>query len=122
MACAAGLSWTVIAFSAAQPSKEEALPYAIPDAVRKQTKPIFDGKTLDGWIQVPAASWIVKDGAMASTGAGRWSHLHEGGLRPGRCTIKACLTSTRTCASRSIRPPMSQSRHDNVADAVQESA
>jgi hypothetical protein len=40
--------------------------------------PLFDGKTLDGWIQVerkpvspPVAGWVVKDGAMASTGAGR---------------------------------------------------
>jgi len=36
---------------------------------------LFDGKTLDGWIQVQnsatSAGWIVKDGAMASTGAGR---------------------------------------------------
>src|SRR5215469_3430124 len=44
--------------------------------------PLFDGKTLDGWIESPVrrkseveenpkASWIVKDGVMASTGAGR---------------------------------------------------
>jgi hypothetical protein len=44
--------------------------------------PIFDGKTLDGWLQLenrpkpdPAAptstAWIVKDGAIASTGSGR---------------------------------------------------
>ena len=32
---------------------------------------LFDGKTLDGWIQIPDNSWVVKDGAMASTGAGR---------------------------------------------------
>jgi Domain of Unknown Function (DUF1080) len=32
---------------------------------------LFDGKTLDGWVQVPPNSWIVKNGAMASTGAGR---------------------------------------------------
>ena len=31
---------------------------------------LFDGQTLDGWIS-PAAGWVVKDGAMASTGAGR---------------------------------------------------
>jgi hypothetical protein len=41
------------------------------DAVIKQTKPIFEGKSLDGWIQIPADSWTVKDGAMASTGVGR---------------------------------------------------
>jgi hypothetical protein len=32
---------------------------------------LFDGKTLEGWIQAPTNSWTVKDGAMASTGAGR---------------------------------------------------
>jgi len=34
-------------------------------------KPLFDGKTLDGWIQVPPNSWTVKDGAIASLGVGR---------------------------------------------------
>lgn len=32
--------------------------------------PLFDGRTLDGWL-VSSNAWIVKDGAMASTGAGR---------------------------------------------------
>lgn len=32
---------------------------------------LFDGRTLDGWTQIPTNSWIVKDGAIASTGAGR---------------------------------------------------
>jgi hypothetical protein len=32
---------------------------------------LFDGKTLDGWLQVPTNSWTVKDGAMASRGNGR---------------------------------------------------
>lgn len=36
-----------------------------------RTTPLFDGNTLDGWVQIPANSWIVKDGAMASTGIGR---------------------------------------------------
>jgi 3-keto-disaccharide hydrolase len=35
------------------------------------TRSPFDGKTLDGWIQVPENTWTVKDGAMASLGAGR---------------------------------------------------
>jgi hypothetical protein len=52
-------------------TKEEPQTYSIPEVVLKQTKPIFDGKTLDGWIQIPADSWKVTDGAMASTGAGR---------------------------------------------------
>jgi hypothetical protein len=33
--------------------------------------PLFDGKTLDGWVQIPANSWTVKDGILASLGAGR---------------------------------------------------
>jgi hypothetical protein len=36
---------------------------------------LFDGRTLDGWIDLEkndtAAGWIVKDGVMASTGTGR---------------------------------------------------
>ena len=32
--------------------------------------PLFDGKTLDGWVTSTNA-WAVKDGAMASLGAGR---------------------------------------------------
>ena len=32
---------------------------------------IFDGATLDGWIQVPAASWSVVNGAMHSLGTAR---------------------------------------------------
>jgi hypothetical protein len=36
-----------------------------------QTTSLFDGKTLDGWIQSPAGAWTVKDGAMASKGIGR---------------------------------------------------
>ncbi|HTV47024.1 MAG TPA: DUF1080 domain-containing protein [Phycisphaerae bacterium] len=32
---------------------------------------LFDGKTLNGWIQIPENSWTVKDGAIASLGVGR---------------------------------------------------
>ena len=39
------------------------------DKISKMTS-LFDGKTLDGWV-VSSNAWIVKDGAMASTGAGR---------------------------------------------------
>ena len=39
------------------------------DKIGKMTS-LFDGKTLDGWVAATNA-WIVKDGAMASTGAGR---------------------------------------------------
>ncbi len=31
---------------------------------------LFDGKSLEGWV-VSSNAWVVKDGAMASTGAGR---------------------------------------------------
>jgi len=33
--------------------------------------PIFDGQTLTGWVAVPANSWTVKDGILASLGVGR---------------------------------------------------
>jgi hypothetical protein len=33
--------------------------------------PLFDGKTLDGWVQVPANSWVVKNGIIASLGLDR---------------------------------------------------
>jgi hypothetical protein len=32
---------------------------------------LFDGKTLDGWVQDPADTWTVKDGIIASRGVGR---------------------------------------------------
>ncbi len=50
-------------------SADEPRPFA--DVVLQQTHPIFDGKTLDDWVQVPVNSWEVKDGAMASRGVGR---------------------------------------------------
>ena len=34
-------------------------------------KPVFDGKTLNGWRQDPADSWMVKDGIIGSRGVGR---------------------------------------------------
>jgi hypothetical protein len=36
-----------------------------------KTVSLFDGKTLDGWIQSPADAWTVKDGSIASKGIGR---------------------------------------------------
>jgi hypothetical protein len=57
--------------TAEPPADKGAQSPAIPEAVLKLTRPIFDGKSLDGWVQVPADSWTVKEGAMASTGAGR---------------------------------------------------
>jgi hypothetical protein len=64
-----GAGW--VGRAAGQPDGKDQQPPALPDAVLKQTKHLFDGKSLDGWIQLPADSWEVKDGAMASTGAGR---------------------------------------------------
>jgi hypothetical protein len=57
--------------AAAQPGAKDTPAPSLPEALLRQTKSIFDGKTLDGWIQIPASSWTVKDGAMASLGVGR---------------------------------------------------
>jgi hypothetical protein len=72
LTCVAGLLWNAAGLgdTTEQPDKKETPP-TLPEAVLKQTRPIFDGKSLDGWIQVPADSWKVTDGAMASTGNGR---------------------------------------------------
>jgi hypothetical protein len=71
--CAAGVIWSAVGtgFTAEQPADTGPQSHALPEAVLKRTKPIFDGTSLNGWVQVPADSWTVKDGAMASTGAGR---------------------------------------------------
>jgi Domain of Unknown Function (DUF1080) len=77
LAVTAGIIWLAsVGYTTELPTNRQAAtgekaPYAIPEAVLKQTTPIFDGKTLDGWTQIPANSWIVKDGAMASKGTGR---------------------------------------------------
>ncbi len=46
---------------------------------------IFDGKSLDGWTQVPSNSWTVKNGALASLGAGRGVIYTSASY--GRCRI-----------------------------------
>jgi hypothetical protein len=70
MTCAMGLS--LVPRSAADPTDpEDEPPPGLPAAVLGQTRPIFDGKTFDGWVQIPADSWEIKAGAMASRGAGR---------------------------------------------------
>ena len=33
--------------------------------------PIFDGKSLDGWKQIPPDTWVAKNGVLASLGAAR---------------------------------------------------
>jgi Domain of Unknown Function (DUF1080) len=72
-AASLALLWSAAAADLADqaPATQQTQPYVIPESILKRTKPIFDGKTLDGWIQLPADSWVVKDGAMASTGAAR---------------------------------------------------
>ena len=40
-------------------------------------KQIFDGKTLDGWEQSPGGSFVVKAGAIASTGKGAHAWTKE---------------------------------------------
>ena len=46
-------------------------PTVTPTPQAGETISLFDGTTLNGWIQVPANSWEVKNGAMASKGVGR---------------------------------------------------
>jgi hypothetical protein len=43
-------------YPAAQPATKGTRPPALPAAVLQRTRPIFDGKSLDGWVQVPAGS------------------------------------------------------------------
>jgi hypothetical protein len=50
-----------------------------PAEAELEATPLFDGESLAGWIQVPdETGWEVKDGAMASTGAGRGVIYTEG--------------------------------------------
>jgi Domain of Unknown Function (DUF1080) len=46
-------------------------------------RPLFDGKNLDQWNQAAAGAWIVKNGAMASTGkaADAWTKEDFGSYR-----------------------------------------
>jgi len=46
--------------------------------------PLFDGKTLAGWTQIPPDQWTVKDGAMVSLGKGRGVIATEGQYRKYR--------------------------------------
>src|SRR6266480_3271385 len=52
----------------AGPPAEPVAPGAFPGCPK--CKPIFDGTTLNGWIQDPAGSFEVKAGVIASTGKG----------------------------------------------------
>ncbi len=46
-------------------------------------KPLFDGKNLDNWVQASAGAWVIKEGAMASTGraADIWTKEDYGAYR-----------------------------------------
>jgi hypothetical protein len=87
-------------------------------------KPIFDGKTLDGWQQDPGGSFVVKDGAIASTGKGAhaWTKDDYGDFRifltvrqisgsHKPCTTLFCTrpangTATRGLSGIQFQPPM----------------
>jgi hypothetical protein len=65
------VSAALIAASLGSSATVRAAEPAVAAAKSLVTTPLFDGRSLDGWLQVPPDSWVVKDGAMASTGAGR---------------------------------------------------
>jgi hypothetical protein len=58
-------------------------PPAAGGSICPKCKSIFDGKTLDGWQQDPAGSFVVKDGVIASTGKGAhaWTKEDYGDFR-----------------------------------------
>jgi 3-keto-disaccharide hydrolase len=66
---------------AAAPIGDPGPPGAFP--LCPKCKQIFDGKTLDGWEQSPAGSFVVKEAAIASTGAGAhaWTKEDYGDFR-----------------------------------------
>jgi hypothetical protein len=63
-------------------------------------KPIFDGKTLDGWQQDPAGSFVVKAGAIASTGKGAhaWTKDDFGDFRIF-LTVRQIMGSHKPCTT-----------------------
>src|SRR3954470_16054179 len=62
---------TCMASAALLAQEPEATPLSESARARIATMtPLFDGKTLDGWVYATNA-WTVKEGAMASLGAGR---------------------------------------------------
>jgi hypothetical protein len=69
------------AADAAGPSAEPVAPGAFPGCPK--CKQIFDGKTLDGWSQDPAGSFVAKEGVIASTGKGAhaWTKDDYGDFR-----------------------------------------
>ena len=67
--------------SDAGPTEDPVPPGAFP--LCPKCKKIFDGTTLDGWEQSPAGSFVVKEGAIASTGKGAhaWTKEDYGDFR-----------------------------------------
>ena len=65
----------------AAPTENPVPPGAFP--LCPKCKQIFDGKTLDGWEQSPAGSFVVKEDAIASTGKGAhaWTKEDYGDFR-----------------------------------------
>jgi hypothetical protein len=78
-------SLTLFAQTPSNPESSEVEKPAVPlsratlDKIQKMT-PLFDGKTLDGW-EFATNAWVIKDGAMASTGAGRGVIYTKGDYR-----------------------------------------
>ena len=74
LALLAALSTHLLAQPAAPvstaPAESTVLSNATLDHIGKMT-PLFDGKTLDGWLCFTNDAWTVKDGAISSLGAGR---------------------------------------------------
>lgn len=73
--CASLFGQTPAKEGAAENKTPEQRPAPVPLSQATQRKiaamtPLFDGQTLAGW-ETSSNAWIVKDGAMASTGAGR---------------------------------------------------
>jgi len=72
---AMALAFSTLAFAQPSSPAPETKPARSPlsqatlDKVAKMA-PLFDGKTLQGW-EYQTNAWVVKDGAMSSTGAGR---------------------------------------------------
>ena len=87
------MRWTVLVLTicvVAESSRSHAQPTTVPSLAAPTTAPsdadylppptaalpagmtrLFDGKSLDGWLQIPPDSWSVKNGAIASRGVGR---------------------------------------------------
>ncbi len=58
---------TVLTCTGLSPAQSAAPEVPLPSGLTR----LFDGKTLEGWAQIPDNSWAVKDGAIASLGVGR---------------------------------------------------